>query len=190
MIMKKNKSLPAGRQGFTLLEILISVGILTIVSTLMSQVLFTTTQVNKKTELLGDIKQNGNFALDVIARMGRAAQDIETSCDGGLPSALSARIRHNDNTETVFTCLSDGSAARIASVSGTGAVAYLSSGNVTLSVSGGATCSDSSLTFSCPPASGIQSEFTVSFTLGQLGVAGSAFESGKSSFQSTISVRN
>jgi prepilin-type N-terminal cleavage/methylation domain-containing protein len=179
------------QKGFTLLEILISIGVLAIVAPLMAQVLFTTTHVNKKTELVADIKQNGNFALDVIGRMVRSAVSIETSCAMGETSAPSALIRNSDNNVTTLTCLSDGNAARIASVSGTGVAAYLSAGNVTLSVSGGATCSDSSLTFSCPPAGGgIQSELTVSFTLGSPGVTGSAFESGKSSFQSTMSVRN
>lgn len=179
------------KKGFTLLEILISVGILATVTTLMANVLFTTTHVNKKTELLGDIKQNGNFALDVTARIVRSAHAIETSCDAGMTSTPSARIRNSDNNVTVLTCLSDGDAARIASVSGTGAVAYLSGGNVTVSTSGGSTCSDSSLAFSCPLAGDdIQNELTVSFTLGALGVPGGTFESGKSSFQSTIHMRN
>lgn len=188
--MKKN-GLPAGRQGFTLLEILISVGILMTVAIFLTQVLFTTTHVNKKTEILTDIKRNGNFALDVIARMVRSAKTIATSCDGGEITASTARITNNDNTWTDIICRSDGSAARIASVGGTGVTTYLSGGNVTLSESGGTNCSDSTLAFSCPPAGGgIQSELTVSFTLGALGVAGSAYESGKSSFQSTIRMRN
>ena len=142
MIMKKN--------GFTLMEILISVGILAIVTTLIAQVLFTTTHVNKKTEILTDIKQDGNFALDVMARMVRAAKAIETSC-----TTSTASITNNDNTVTTLRCLPDGNAARIASVSATtGAIVYLSGGNVTLSASGGTDCSDSSLVFSCPPAGG------------------------------------
>lgn len=177
-------------KGFTLLEILISVGILVIVATLIVQVLFTTTHVNKKTELLVDIKQNGNFALDVIDRMVRSAQLIATSCGEGETSASSVQITNPDNYVTTLTCVSDGNVARIASESGTNRV-YLSGGNVTLSTSGGSTCNDSSLAFSCPPAGGrVQSELTVTFTLGQSGVPGSAYESGRSSFQSTINVRN
>ncbi|MCX6793788.1 MAG: prepilin-type N-terminal cleavage/methylation domain-containing protein [Candidatus Gottesmanbacteria bacterium] len=185
------KSQPAGRQGFTLLEILVSVGILAMVTILLAQVLFTTTHVNKKTELVINFKQNGTFVLDVIGRLVRASIAIETSCNSGQTSTPSARIRNADYNVTVLTCFSDGNVARIASVSGTGKVVYLSGGNVTLSASGGVNCSDSSLAFSCPPASGgMQSELIVSFTLGQPGVTGSAFESGKSSFQSTIGVRN
>ena len=181
--MKKN--------GFTLLEIIVSVGILAIVVPLLAQVLFTTTHVNKKTELLADIKQNGNFALDVIARMVRSAKAIDVPCAQGDLTAPSADITNPDNNVTTLECRSDGNAARIASISETGGTAYLSAGNVTLSKSGGTNCSDSTLTFSCPPAGGgIQSQITVTFTLGQVGVSGSAYESGSASFQSTIGVRD
>lgn len=176
--------------GFTLLEILISVGILATVAVLMTQVLFTTTHVNKKTELLNDIKQNGNFTLDVIGRMVRSAIDVETTCDTGPTATVAARIRSADGYETIFMCMSDGNVARIASVSATGAATYLTGGNVTLSTSGAASCSDSSLSFSCPSASGVQSQLSITFTLGQPGIAGSTYENGSASFQSTVMLRN
>ena len=178
------------QRGFTLLEILISVGILMIVAILIVQVLFTTTHVNTKTEYLSDAKQNGNFALENINRMVRSAQTIQTSCGFGVTSASSVLLTNPDNSLTTFECLSDGTRARIASVSGNGVIVYLTAGNVTLSTSGGATCDDSSLVFSCPPASGIQNSLTFSFTLGHIGVAGSTYEVGTSSFQSTVFVRN
>src|SRR4030042_7212941 len=137
------------QKGFTVMEILVSVGILAIVSTLIVRVMFTATHVNKKTGLVMDIKHNGNFALDVISRMVRSAKVINVSCAPGDETAPSVDITNPDNNITTLTCLSDGSAARIASVSGTGAIAYLSAANVTLSTSGGVTCSDSSLAFSC-----------------------------------------
>lgn len=179
--MKKGQPaacLPAGRarQGFTLMEILISVGILAIVGTLIAQVVFTTTHVNKKTEILTDIKQDGNFALDVISRMVRSAKSIDV-CGGG-----ELQITNPDNNVTILKC----DAGRIASESSMPTV-YLSGGNVTLSQSGESTCTDSSLAFSCTPA---KNQVTITFTLGQLGVAGSAYESGSASFQSTISMRN
>ena len=177
--MKRNKSL----QGFTLLEILISVGILAIVGTLIAQVVFTTAHVNKKTKILTDIKQDGNFALDVIGWMVRSAKSIDV-CE-----ADELQITHSDNTMTTFTCVSDGVAARIASQSAAG-TAYLSGGNVTLSSSGDDNCALSSLAFSCLPAVGIKNQVTVTFTLGQVGVPGSTYESGSASFQSTISMRN
>ncbi len=173
------------------MEILISVGILAIVSTLLAQVLFTTTHVNKKTEILTDIKRDGNFALDIIDRMVRAASVIETPCTVGATSTPSAKIRNPDNNVTVFTCFSDGNAARIASKSAAGAVVYLTGAAITLSTSGGSSCADSSLSFSCPPASGAtQNQVAVTFTLGQIGVSASPYESGRSAFNSTVRMRN
>jgi prepilin-type N-terminal cleavage/methylation domain-containing protein len=184
IIMKRNKSLHAGRQGFTLIEILISVGILAIVATLIAQVLFTTTHVNKKTEIITDIKQDGNYALDVIGRMVRSAKSIDVC------QADELVITNPDNNVTTLACVSDGNAARIASQSATQTV-YLSGGNLTLSRSASADCVDSLLAFSCPPVSGgILNQATVTFTLGQVGISGSAYESGSASFQSIIRMRN
>ena len=171
------------------MEILISVGILAILATLLAQVLYTTTHVNKKTEIITTIKQEGNFALDVIARTLRTARVIDITCAVGQTTAAVARITGPDNTVTTFACFADGSTARIASESASQTV-YLSSGNLTLSSSGGADCTDSSLTFSCPPADGsIQTQVTVSFTLGQIGVAGAAYESGSEPFEATVRMR-
>jgi prepilin-type N-terminal cleavage/methylation domain-containing protein len=188
--MEMIHTLRRSQKGFTMMEILVSVGILAIVSILIVQVMFTATRVNKKTGLVMDIKQNGNFALGVISRMVRSAKVINVSCSPGDVTASYVDITNPDNNITTITCLSDGSAARIASVSGTGAIAYLSAANVTLSTSGSVTCSDSSLAFSCPPVTGNQSELSIAFTLGQVGGSESAYEISSASFQSTITVRN
>jgi prepilin-type N-terminal cleavage/methylation domain-containing protein len=169
------------KQGFTLLEILISVGILVIAVTLMAQVLFTTTHVNKKTEILTDIKQDGNFALDVIGRMVRSAKSIDV-CGGG-----ELQISNPNNNKTTFTCFSDGAAARIASESASHPTVYLTSGNVTLSSSNDC---NNTIMFACLPAVAPYNQVTVTFTIGQVGFAGSAYESGSAFFQSAIRVRN
>lgn len=165
--MKKNT-------GFTLVEIVVCVALLSIVVTLITQVLFTTTHVNTKTKILTDIKQNGNFAIDIISRMVRSANSIQ--CNPGPPPV--ALITNPDGNVTTITCISDGNVMRISSESAH--QAYLTPATVTCS----------SLAFSCQPAAGIQTTLTVSFTLQQAGVAGSAYEANSSSFQSTVSLRN
>ncbi len=177
-------------QGFTLVEILVSIGVLATVSTLIAQVLFTTTHANKKTEVLRDIKQNGEFTLDVIERLVRNANAMEAICDVDTISTPSAFIRGADDRPTVLTCVSDGNAARVASVSATGAVSYLSGENVTLSQSGSKTCEDSTLTFSCSATTGIATPITVNFALTSLGASVSAFEKSTTSFQTIVSLRN
>lgn len=179
------------KKGFTLIEIIVSVGILALVSIMIVQVLFTTTHSNTKTLAVSDEKQNGDFATDIFNRMVRSAQLVQTSCPNGATSAPSAQITGFDNAVTTLECLSDGVAARVASVSAsTGAIVYLTSPTVTLSSSGGATCSDSTLSFSCPPASGIQNSVTMSFTLVRLGITGNAYQNNSVSFRSTVDVRN
>lgn len=168
-----------GQAGFTLMELLVSVGVLIIVAALLVQVLFTTTHVNKKTDLINDVKLNGNFALDVISRFVRSARNV--SCGSG-----SMIITNPDLQQTTFTCISDGTAARIASQSASQTV-YLTSGYLTVNTSGGSNsdCADSTLAFSCvPPA------VTVTFTLRQLGVPGAAYEGVSAAFQSISRMRN
>jgi len=173
------------------MEILISVGILGIVVPLLAQVLFTTTRVNKKNEILTNVKQDGTFALDVVSRMVRTAKSIEVPCAQGDLTATSADITDSFNNVTTLACFSDGNAARIASISGTtGEKVYLSAGNVTLSPLGDADCSNSTLAFSCPAEGSIQTRVTITFTLGQVGLSGSTFETTSALFQSTISMRN
>lgn len=177
------------KNGFTLLEILIAVGILSTVAILLTQVLVATTHANKKTELVQRVKESGSFSLDVIARIVRAGSSLATVCDAGETSTAAAVIRTIDNYEITLMCLSDGNAARIASVSG-GTVSYLSSGDLTLSASGATDCADSSLAFSCPSVPGVATPLTVTFTLRQPGVAGSAYEEARASFHGTVNVRN
>ncbi len=175
--------------GFTLMEILISVGVLAVVSTLIAQVLFTTTRVNKKVTTLSDVKSSGEFALGVVERLIRSAIAMETVCDTGAETTPSARLLGAGATTTTITCMSDGTAARIASVSATGAISYLTDNSVTLNVTGTADCADSSLLFSCPASSG-PSAVTINFSLGQIGEGGGKFETARSSFQSSVSLRN
>jgi prepilin-type N-terminal cleavage/methylation domain-containing protein len=174
----------SSQKGFTLMEIIISVGILAIVATLLSQVLFTTAHVNNKTEILTDIKQDGNFALDVIGRMVRSAKSID-ACNAGT-----LQITNPDNNKTTFKCATGGNAARIASDSGSPNPPYLTGGNVTLSSAGDNNCILSSLAFSCAPAVGNKNQVTVTFTLGPVGGSGSVYESGSAAFSSTIRMRN
>ncbi len=176
------------KNGFTLLEILISVGILAVATTLIVQVLFTTTRVNTKTGLVSDVKQNGEFALDSMERAIRASTSIPGFCELGATSTTSALITDANNNSITYACVSDGTAARIASVSSTG-IRYLTSANVTISDSGSPGCDDSTLIFSCPDSNGIASPLTIRFTLVQLGATTSAFAAARSTFETTVSIR-
>ncbi len=174
--------------GFTLLEILISVGILAIIGVLITQVFFSVTRISTKTELVKDIKQNGDFVLDVIERQIRNASGTNIICESGALSTSSATFINRKGESTTFTCFSDGNAARIASISAT--TAYLSSGNLTISESGSITCDDSTLSFTCPDVSGLKKPIVVRFTLSQIGQRESVFEIVKTTFETSATLRN
>lgn len=176
-------------EGFTLLEIIISVVILATVSILITQVLFTTTRVNTKSGVIQDIKQNGDFALDVMSRLIRASATNITTCDVGQLTSPSMTLQTDQNTTITFQCKSDGVSARIASVSASGTY-YLTGSDVTVSATGGKTCDVSSLTFSCPAAPGVPGPVIIQFSLGPLGGDPTTFATAKTSFETTVSPRN
>ena len=170
------------KKGFTLLEILITVGIAGVMGILITQVFFTTARTNSKTEILKDVKQNGEYALGIMERMIRNSLQVSSAC-GALGSTLSEIDILNPNGDTTtFACLVDGSVTRIASTSGTGATQFLTSSNVTI---GNDPC-----TFVCTASVDRGSEVTISFSLSQAGSSLEAFETASVFFQTTASSRN
>src|SRR5574341_1852665 len=137
--MKKNGA------GFTLLEVLVAIGIMALVGTLIAQVFFTTTRSNTKVEITKDVKQSGDFAVEVMSRIIRNAVSITTVCAESGTTTSTITVTNLDERETTFGCLLDGTVTRIASTSGT-RTDYLTPTNVTL---GGANCGTSSLSFVC-----------------------------------------
>lgn len=177
-------------RGFTLMEILISVGILATVGVLIVQVVFTTTNVNTKAALLADIKQNGEFAMDVMSRHIRGAASVETNCGIQEATTPSAAIRTLEHATTTLLCHSDGVAARIASMDAQANISYITGNTVTLSASGLTSCDDSTLSFSCLSGTGVAEPVTIQFTLRQTGTGTSIYDVSERSFVNTVNVRN
>jgi prepilin-type N-terminal cleavage/methylation domain-containing protein len=63
--------------GFTLIEVLIAVVALAILITVGSTLFFSILKGSTKTQVLAEAKQNGDYALGVMERSLRNAQDIE-----------------------------------------------------------------------------------------------------------------
>ncbi|MCL4359667.1 prepilin-type N-terminal cleavage/methylation domain-containing protein [Patescibacteria group bacterium] len=175
-----------GRSGFTLLEVVIATGIIALLSVVLVQTFITAARSNTKTELLKDIKQNGDFALGIMVRMIHNSTAVTSSCASGGTSLASLTISNPDSGKTTFVCSSDGTAARIASVSGT-TTTYLTSNTVSL---GGANCSAATLAFVCTTVGGKPDHINVSFTLSQVGTAQSLFAAASDVFDTTVTVRN
>lgn len=176
--------------GFTLIEIVISLTIIGLLGVLIVQVFFTTTRVNTKSELLNDIKQNGQFAIDTISRMIRNAQSVTTLCSPSGTTSSSVTLTHADGDSTILECVYDNAVTRIASSSAQmGTSEYVTSENLTL---GGASCDDAamSLQFYCISYPDQPSKITVNFRLSQKGTSTSTFEQASQEFQTMVNLRN
>lgn len=183
--MQITRSTP-NQSGFTLLEMVVSLAIVALVSTVLSQVFIATLRTNTKTELLKDVKQTGEIALETMVRQIQNAKSVTTTCDYAGTTSQSITLINADNGETTLACVLDGTTTRLASTSAQG-TQYLTTPNVTM---GGTTCPTSSLEFICKGGAGVSSSVTISFRLAQSGVAIGAFEQSSESFQTTASMRN
>ena len=152
------------------------------------QVFFTTTRVNTKVESLSEVQQSGTFALDAMSRLIRGAVSVEIDCDSGNTTTSSAMLTDYGGDTTTFMCVSDGTAARVASVSGEGMVNFLTGGALTTSLSGGSACDDSTLTFACPVGIWAAPVY-FQFSLGTPGVALDPADQSRL-FQTTVDVRS
>ncbi|KKU96317.1 MAG: hypothetical protein UY27_C0001G0010 [Candidatus Gottesmanbacteria bacterium GW2011_GWA1_48_13] len=177
--MKKQK-------GFTLLEILVAIGILAIVGTLIVQVFFTTTRANSKTEVQKNVKQNGDFAIEAMSRLIRSARSVSSSCTAGGATTESLTLINEHGRTTTFGCLLDGEVTRVASTSGA-RTDYLTDQNLTL---GGASCTQDSLQFVCTAPADQPAMVSITFGLSQKGTPPDQFEKASASFQTTVAIRN
>lgn len=184
--MKKTDISLSRQAGFTLLEMVVSIAIVALVATVLSQVFISTLRTNTKTEILKDMKQNGELALENMVRMIQNAQDITSTCESTGTSSQSITILNPDGKETSLGCLVDGTITRLASTSAEG-TEYLTSSNVT---AGGTTCPASSIVFVCKGGAGVSPSITISFQLAQSGTAIGVFEQSSEAFQTSANMRN
>lgn len=175
----------AMKKGFTLIEILVSLGLISLVGVLIAQVFFTSVRTSVKTEILQETKESGDFALDVMARMIRNAASVTTVCSSSGTTTSSLTILNPNSFTTTFGCAIVGDAARIASVSAT-KTEFLTSESVTL----GADCPASSLSFVCTALDNGKTSVKISFSLAQKGTPVSQFEKASTAFQTTVTTRN
>lgn len=174
---------PKGRSstGFTLIEVLVIVFLVGLIVIVGGNLFFSILKGASKTGITKEVKQNGDYALGVMERAIRNAQEIVQNSDGQTCTSAMNKIKVKavDGGETEFGCVSEDGVAKIASGSG-----RLTGKNLTL----GATC-PGSLSFSCDEVS-FPPKVTISFTLSQKGTAGRPEEKAQISFQTTVSLRN
>lgn len=176
----------ARRSGFTLLEILVSMGIIGLLSVVMTQTLYTTARSNTKTEILKEVKQNGDFVIDVMSRMIRSSLSVTSSCSSAGTTTSSLTITNPDGRSTTFGCLADSGVTRVASTS-SARTDFLTNSGVT---AGGSDCSSSSLRFVCTGSPGAATSVQIKLTLAQKGTPVAQFEKASATFQTSVTLRN
>jgi len=174
------------KKGFTLLEILVAMGVLAILGTVIAQVFFTTTRTNTKVEISKDVKQNGDFAMEVMSRIVRNAASVTTVCSDTGTATDTITVDNLDGGITTFECVLDGDITRIASTSA-GRTDYLTSSSLTL---GGTDCTGATLQFVCMSPVDGPTTVAIAFTLAQKGTPVDQFEKASASFQTTVAIRN
>lgn len=165
--------------GFTLIEILVVVGLLAIIAVIGSSMFFTTLRSSGKSKTLTRVKQNGDYALSTIERLIRDSEEVITNSDGSLCEAGMNKIKTKrlDGSEVEFTCEEEGTVnGLIASNS-----ARLTSNEVKLD-----NCS-----FDCSS----QGEFypqivSIDFTLSQAAETTRLEEQASVNFKTTVNTRN
>lgn len=172
------------KNGFTLLEILVSVTVLSIIIVLLTQVFVVSTRTNTKNELTRQIKQNGDYALGAMSRLIQNSLEINSACSETGTTTTALGLVNFDGGSTSLACLNESGILRIASVSA--ATAYLTSSSLTLS---GTDCTDA-LTFVCTTGLDNSKSVQINFSLKQLGSPTTTFEQASLNFQTTVNTRN
>lgn len=178
------KVMPAGRRGFTLLEIVVSVGVLAIVGVFLTQVFITALKTNSRGEVTREVKQNGDYAVNIMTRMIQNARDIASTCTEAGSADSSVTITNPDLGSTTFECKSDSGVLRISSTSA--APAYLTSSTITLV---GADCT-SAITFTCTQFPDGRKSVNFSFSLATKGYNPDKSSQAVEKFSTTADLRN
>lgn len=92
------------KKGFTLIEILVVIGILAIIVVVGSTSFFNLLKGSTKTRTANLVKQNGNYALEVMGRMIRNARGISAYDE---VEGKEITIENPDGFVTTFTCRDD-----------------------------------------------------------------------------------
>lgn len=98
--------------GFTLVELLVVITLVGLIGAIISQSFILGIRSQSKSEIVKEVKQNGDYALSVIDEMVRNATDITLFCN---TSTDQLSIVNQDGGTTTFDCSSD---KEIASISG------------------------------------------------------------------------
>ncbi|OGG01840.1 hypothetical protein A2Z33_01140 [Candidatus Gottesmanbacteria bacterium RBG_16_52_11] len=165
--------------GFTLVEILVSITIIAIISVVVVQAFVSIIRVNTKTEALKEVKQNGEYVLSVLTRKIQNSTEITSTCDGTNVNTLQVIKRNTDGTTEYDSVFSINSGV-IYLAEGAGAPEKIISDRVYAEI----------LTFNCTEVREQPARVTVRFVLRQNTIGAATFETARQVFRDTIQTRN
>lgn len=178
--------------GFTLIELLIVVVIFGIIGIIASNTLFALLRSATKTEILKEVKQNGEYATSVMEQRIRNAIDVVTTtypCDASEQTGL--EIINPDDTHTIYSCVDVGTPVlhrlqeeMIPAIASPPPPNFLTNSSVTLP-----SCAPPDISFTCT-TSGITKVVTINFTLSQITLAPTSAESASQTFSIQVGLRN
>jgi prepilin-type N-terminal cleavage/methylation domain-containing protein len=169
--------------GFSLIEMLVVIGILALLSVFIVQSFISTIRTNTKAEIMRDLKQNGDYALSFFTRKIQNATSIDCS---SAPSSIT--IQDPDYPGVVGKTFSSGAHPI---TGGTCGMIYdgdfLTSENVQLLGACG-----SAVTFNCEDLYGKTAQVSISFTLQQKNTPqpNAKYEQASMIFKTTVQMRN
>lgn len=163
-------------KGFTLIEVLVMVGVFLAVSVVIIGILFSTLRGGAKTTSLDQVKLNGDFAISLMSKSIRNAKSLTNApgCIGSTPNTV--EIVGSDDSAVIFSC-----EATTISQNGSPILNTGQSGSVEL-VSG--TCN-----FSCS-SSGVTPTITIKFKLTTPGSASFIESKSTVDFETSVTLRN
>lgn len=167
--------------GFSMIELLVVVALVGLIGTITTQVFILAIQTQGKSEVIKEVKQNGDYAFSVMEIMIRNSTDISASCN---ETSTQLNIQNPDGFNTVFDCtgsnISSISASEGVNPTPTGAPLTNSRVKVT------------SCTFRvvCPTPPINPKYVYVQYTVSQAGSGTGPKDTSSLDYQTTISLRN
>ena len=127
-LLTTNYPLPTSK-GFTLVETLLYVSIVSVMLLVMSAFLFLILQSRTKFQTISEVDQNGIQVMQAISQTIRNAKQINIPAQGATGATLSLEVENAGKTPTIFN--SSGSSIQIKE--GTNATISLTSSKISVS---------------------------------------------------------
>ena len=171
------------------MELLIVVVIFGITGLTATTTLFSLLRGASKTEVVKDVKQNGDYTITIMEQKIRNAIDIGTTtpCDGTARTSL--EIVNADNSHTIYSCETVGSINKVQertelATNPSPSPNYMTTTSVTLP-----SCTTAHILFTCTPTTNSKL-VSIQFTLVQSATAPNSAETASETFVTQVGLRN